>query len=47
MKNVTVMAYIDGRLVARESGYFSLDSMLERVERYLVETESSDFRRGV
>lgn len=31
----TVIAYIDGRLVARESGYFSLDTVLERVERYL------------
>lgn len=31
----TVMAYIDGQIVARESGYFSLDTILERIEHYL------------
>ena len=30
----TVMAYIDGQLVARQSGYFSLDTMLKRIDRY-------------
>lgn len=31
----TVRFYIDGKLAADESGYFSLDRMLDRVERYL------------
>ena len=31
----TVAVYMDGQLVARESGYFSLDEMLNRVERYM------------
>ena len=30
-----VVVYMDGILVARESGYFSLDDMLNRVERYM------------
>ena len=31
----TVIIYMDGKVMARESGYFSLDAMLARVERYL------------
>lgn len=31
----TVIVYIDGKVAARESGYFSLDEMLRRVERYM------------
>ncbi len=31
----TVRFYIEGKLAADESGYFSLDRMLDRVERYL------------
>ena len=31
----TVIAVIDGTEVAREAGYFSLDKMLARVERYM------------
>jgi len=31
----TVAVYMDGQLVARESGYFSLDEMLRKVERYM------------
>lgn len=31
----TVSAYIDGQLVARESGYLSLDTLLGNIERYL------------
>ena len=30
-----VVVYMDGILVARESGYFSLDDVLSRVERYM------------
>lgn len=31
----TVIVYMDGQIVARDSGYFSLDAILERVEYYL------------
>lgn len=31
----TVLVYMDGQLVARESGYFSLDALLGDIERYL------------
>ena len=31
----TVIAVIDGTEVAREAGYFSLDKMLTRLERYM------------
>ena len=31
----TVMVYVDGQVAAKESGYFSLDAMLERIERYM------------
>ncbi len=31
----TVVVYMDGILVARESGVFSLDEMLVRIERYM------------
>lgn len=31
----TVIVYMDGQVVAKESGYFSLNKMLNRVERYL------------
>ena len=31
----TVRFYMNGRIAADESGYFSLDRMLDRVERYL------------
>ena len=31
----TVIAVIDGTEVVRESGYFSLDKMLARLERYM------------
>ncbi len=30
----TVMVYMDGRLVARESGYFSLEAVFKRIEYY-------------
>jgi len=30
-----VAVYMDGNLVAREAGYFSLDDVLGRVERYM------------
>ena len=30
----TVAAYVCGKEVVRESGYFSLDQILERIERY-------------
>ena len=35
MNAPTVIVYMDGKVVAREAGYFSLDDMLARVERYL------------
>lgn len=35
MSAPTVIVYMDGKIVARETGYFSLDDMLCRVERYL------------
>ena len=35
MSAPTVIVYMDGKVVAREAGYFSLDDMLARVERYL------------
>ena len=31
----TVMMFMDGQMIARESGYFSLDEMLRRMERSL------------
>ena len=31
----TAIVFMDGKVAARESGYFSLDEMLGRVERYL------------
>ena len=31
----TVLVYMDGQLVARESGYFSLYALLGDIERYL------------
>ena len=31
----TVIAYIDGALAAWESGYFSLEELLDRIERYM------------
>ena len=31
----TVMMFMDGQMIARESGYFSLDEMLHRMERSL------------
>ncbi len=31
----TVIVYVDGRVAAKESGYFSLDALLDRIERYL------------
>ena len=31
----TIIVYMDGQVAAKESGYFSLDALLERVERYL------------
>ncbi len=31
----TLLVYVEGRLALRESGYFSLDDLLRRVERYL------------
>lgn len=31
----TVRFYIQGKLAADESGYFSLDRMLDKIERYL------------
>lgn len=31
----TVVVYMDGKVAAREAGYFSLDDMLARVERYM------------
>lgn len=30
----TVLFYVDGKLTIRESGYFSMDSIFERIERY-------------
>ena len=31
----TILVYADGKVTLRESGYFSLDIMLEKVERYI------------
>lgn len=31
----TVAAYVCGKEVARESGYFSLDQILDRIDRYV------------
>jgi len=31
----TVLVYVQGKLTIRESGYFSLDSILSRTERYM------------
>ena len=31
----TVVVYMDGKVAAWEAGYFSLDDMLARVERYM------------
>ena len=31
----TVIVYVEGQVAAKESGYFSLDAFLERIERYL------------
>lgn len=30
----TILVYVESRLTLRESGYFSLDDLLQRVERY-------------
>ena len=30
-----VMAFMDGQVAAKECGYFSLDTILDRLERYL------------
>jgi len=35
MSAPTVIVYMDGKVAAREAGYFSLDDMLCSVERYL------------
>ena len=35
MSAPTVIVYMDGKVVAKEAGCFSLDDMLSRVERYL------------
>ena len=35
MSAPTVIVYMDGKVVARKAGYFSLDDMLCRVERYI------------
>lgn len=31
----TILVYVEGRLTLRESGYFSLDDLLQRIDRYL------------
>lgn len=31
----TLLVYVEGKLTLRESGYFSLDDLLRRVDRYL------------
>lgn len=31
----TIIIYMDGKMIAKESGYFSLDRMLENAERYM------------
>lgn len=31
----TVALYIDGKQVLQESGYFSLDHMLEKIDKYI------------
>lgn len=31
----TILVFIQGKLIARESGYFSLDQIIDRVERTL------------
>ncbi len=31
----TVIIYMDGTMIAKESGYFSLEKLLEKTERYL------------
>ena len=31
----TVIVYMEGRVLIRKSGYFSLDSLLEQTERYM------------
>lgn len=31
----TVQVYVEGKMMAQESGYFSLDMMLEKVQQYL------------
>lgn len=35
LSSPSVMTYIDGQLCQKESGYFSLDSILERFERLM------------
>ena len=30
-----VMAFLDGQMAVRESGYFSVDNLLARLDRYL------------
>ena len=30
----TIFVYVEGKLTLRQSGYFSLDEMLEQVEKY-------------
>ncbi len=30
----TILVYVEGKLTVRESGYFGLDSILQRVQRY-------------
>ena len=31
----TVLVFVEGQLTIRESGYFSLDGILKRIERYI------------
>ena len=31
----TVIVYMDGQMIVKESGYFSLDAILDRIEHYL------------
>lgn len=40
LSSPTICLYIDGKLLLKESGYFSLEEFLKRTERYLSVLES-------
>ncbi len=42
LSSPTVLTYIDGKLFQKESGYFSLEKILDRLEYLMVEKNGND-----